>query len=56
MKLSESTSGHGALEGRALRNSPVGHFSEEACLQGRLGAGLKEKGERRKEKGVSTNL
>jgi hypothetical protein len=58
MKLSESNNGHGAWsmehgawEGRALRNDPVGHFSEGACLQGRLGAGLKEKGERRKEKG-----
>jgi precorrin-6B methylase 2 len=30
--------GHGAREGRALRNDPVGHFSEGACLQGRQGA------------------
>ena len=29
---------HGAWEGRALRNDPVGHFSEGASLQGRHGA------------------
>jgi hypothetical protein len=29
---------HGAWEGRALRNDPVGHFSEGACMQGRHGA------------------
>jgi hypothetical protein len=28
-----------AREGRALRNDPVGHFSEGACLQGRHRAG-----------------
>jgi len=28
----------GAWEDRALRNDPVGHFSEGACLQGRHGA------------------
>jgi len=48
----------GAREGRALRNGPVSHFSEEACLQARPGAWSMEhgawsrvKGERRKEKG-----
>jgi len=29
---------HGAWEGRALRNDPVGHFSEGASLQGWHGA------------------
>ena len=29
---------HGAGEGRALRNDPVGHFSEGASLQGGQGA------------------
>ena len=29
---------HGACEDRALRNDPVGHFSEGASLQGRHGA------------------
>jgi precorrin-6B methylase 2 len=32
---SRKAGGHGAREGRALRNDPVGHFSEGACLQGR---------------------
>jgi len=37
---------HGAREGRALRNDPVGHFSEGASLQGRQGAWGKEHGAR----------
>jgi hypothetical protein len=35
---------HGAWEGRALRNDPVGHFSEGACLQGRQGSRSKDQG------------
>jgi hypothetical protein len=34
----------GAWEGRALRNDPVGHFSEGARLQGRIGAWSMEHG------------
>jgi hypothetical protein len=35
---------HGAWEGRALRNDPVGHFSEGASLQGRQVARSKWQG------------
>jgi hypothetical protein len=40
---------HGAWEGRALRNDPVGHFSEGASLQGRQRAW--SKGQRARGKG-----
>jgi hypothetical protein len=36
--------GHGAWEGRALRNDPVGHFSEGASLQERQVARSMEHG------------
>jgi hypothetical protein len=49
----------GAWEGRALRNDPVGHFSEGARLQGRIGAWSMEhgawsmeQGAKRKEQGA----
>jgi hypothetical protein len=35
---------HGALEGRALRNDPVDHFSEGASLQGGKGQGARGMG------------
>jgi hypothetical protein len=38
MELAAWSLENGAWEGRALRNDPVGHFSEGACLQGKQGA------------------